>query len=502
MNPRQFRRATSAACAFMAAIILCPAALAGDEGAAKAGAAPAATGTAPVTVEDQLRRQSEVLERLERLVVAQQERIAKLEEQIAGRPAESVASGATVSAVSGSADATTAHGAAAPTTADANAAGSDDDAVAKRVDEIEKRLGNIKFSGDVRFRYEGFYNQGFDLPADVSARNRYRVRVRAGITGKIDNHFDWGIRLASGSFTDPISTNQTLTDFYERKPIAIDRAFLHFTTDSKPVNLDIYAGKFEPTWKKTAFTFDNDLQVEGLSERLKLKVSDEAPLRSVTLTAWQLPYRERSVGADAFIFGGQILTDWTWSENWSSTLSGTFHDFEQINVVPPAVAGSSTSVNGVLDYGTTNTVVRNPFTDALEYRSDFRVINVLGELTYKGIHPRFPLLFSVEWLHNTSAFNNEKDGGHAYVILGQRKQQGDWYFDYGFMKAEREVFPSVFMESDVLQTNSVNHWATAAYMIRKNIELSGRYFFERRLQTLAPENRWLNRFQLDMVYSF
>ena len=89
-----------------------------------------------------------------------------------------------------------------------------------------------------------------------------------------------------------------------------------------------------------------------------------------------------------------------------------------------------------------------------------------------------------------------------HVILGQRKQQGDWYFDYGFMKAEREVFPSVFMESDVLQTNSVNHWATAAYMIRKNIELSGRYFFERRLQTLSPENRWLNRFQLDMVYSF
>ncbi len=76
---------------------------------------------------------------------------------------------------------------------------------------------------------------------DVSARNRYRVRVRAGITGKIDNHFDWGIRLASGSFTDPISVNQTLTDFYERKPIAIDRAFLHFTTDTKQVNFDAHA---------------------------------------------------------------------------------------------------------------------------------------------------------------------------------------------------------------------------------------------------------------------
>ncbi|MBK6313713.1 MAG: putative porin [Blastocatellia bacterium] len=499
MNPRQTRSMSSAACAFLAAMFLCPVAFAGDEGTGKPVPTPAASGTAAATVEDQLRRQTELLERLERLVVAQQERIDRLEAEMEGRTAESVtASGpASPGAIS-----TPVSASIESSSAGVPATSPDDDALSKRLEEVEKRFGNIKFSGDIRFRYEGFYNLGFDLPVDVNARNRYRVRVRAGITGKIDNHFDWGLRLTTGSFTDPISSNQSLTDFYERKPIAVDRAFLHFTTDSKPVNLDIHAGKFEPTWKKTAFTFDNDLQVEGLSERLKFKVSDDDPLRSVTLTAWQLPYRERSVGADAFIFGGQILTDWTWSKNWSSTLSGTFHDFEQINVIPPALGGSPTVVNSVIEYGTTNTVVRNPFTDVLEYRSDFRVINVLGELTYKGIHPRFPLLFSVEWLRNTSAFNNEKDGGHAYVILGQRKQQGDWYFDYGFMKAEREVFPSVFMESDVLQTNSVNHWATAAYMIRKNIELSGRYFFERRLQTLSPENRWLNRFQLDMVYSF
>lgn len=494
MNPRYDRAPAVLASVLLAILSICPPAFAGDEGTGKP--APAAVGSTPATVEDQLRRQSEVLERLERLVLAQQERIAKLEAEVSTHPASS-----NEARVATSADAI------APGIADSSkpavaAPTADDDSVAKRIDEIEKRFGNIKFSGDIRFRYEGFYNQGFDLPVDVDSRNRQRIRVRAGITGKIDNHFDWGIRFASGTFTDATSTNQTLTDFYERKPITIDRAFLHFTSDSKPANFEVYAGKFEPTWKKTAFTFDNDLQVEGLSERLKVKVSDESPLRSITLTAWQLPYRERSVGADAYIFGGQIQTDWTWSKNWSSTLSGTFHDFEQINVVPPALNGSSTSVNGVLEAGTTNTIIRNPFTDALEFRSEFRVINVLGELTYKGIHERFPLLFSFEWLHNTSAFNSEKDGGHAYVILGQRKQQGDWYFDYAFWKAEREVFPSVFMESDVLATNSVNHWATAAYMIRKNIELSGRYFFERRLKTSSPENRWLNRFQLDMVYSF
>jgi len=446
-----------------------------------------------------LRRQSEALERLERLVLAQQERIARLEAEVAGRTSvapipDQLPSVSPVSSASSPAP--------SRPDLDAAAANRDDDAVATRLETLEKRFGNIRFSGDIRFRYEGFYNQGFDLPVDVNARNRYRVRVRAGLTGKIDNHFDWGFRFASGSFTDPVSTNLTLTDFYERKPVSLDRAFLHYTTDTKGANFDAYAGKFEATWKKTAFTLDNDLQVEGLSERLKLAVSDDNPLRTVTVTAWQLPFRERAVGADAHIFGGQILTEWAWSKNWSSSIAGTFHDFEQVNVIPPALGGSPTAVNGVLELGTTNAVVRNPFTDALEFRSDFRVVNVLAEVNYKGIHERFPLLLSFEWLHNTSAFNNEKDGGHAFVTFGQRRQQGDWYFDYAYWKAEREVFPSVFMESDVLQTNSVNHWATAAYMIRRNIELSGRFFFERRLNTTSPANRWLNRFQLDMVYSF
>lgn len=495
MRSTPYRTWRLAALALAAGLAWAPAVRANDgDGGAKPAPAPVAA-----SVEDQLRRQAEVLERLERLVVAQQERIERLESELAARPEPSAAPVASVADPgSGSAGA----GTAAPGGTPAATAPADDEGLAKRVEDIEKRFGNIKFSGDIRFRYEGFYNQGLDAANDADPRNRYRVRIRAGLTGKIDNHFDWGLRLASGTFTDPISTNQTLTDFYERKPIEIDRAFLHFTTDSKPVSFEIHAGKFEPTWKRTALTFDTDLNVEGLSERLKLAVSDDDPLRSVTFTAWQLPYRERSVGADAFIFGGQILTDWVWSKNWSSSLSGAFHDFEQVNVIPPALLTSTTSVNGGLEYGTSNTVVRNPFTDALEYRSDFRVVNVLGDITYKGIHERFPLTLTLEWLHNTSAFNNEKDGGQAVVTFGQRKQQGDLYFDYAYWKTEREVFPSVFMESDVVQTNGVNQWATASYMLRKNIEVSGRYFFERRLQTLSPVNRWLNRFQFDVLYSF
>ena len=374
--------------------------------------------------------------------------------------------------------------------------------VSKRVDSLEKLLANIKFSGDVRFRYEGFFGQGFDGPVDLDPRSRYRIRARLALTSKIDNHFDWGLRLTTGSFDDPISYNQTLTDFYNRKVFAVDRAFLHYTTDTKPVNLDVYAGKFDFTWKRTALTFDSDLQPEGLSERAKWSVPGDSWLKSVTFTAWQLPFKERSIGADAYIYGGQILTDWKFNDNWSGSLSGTFQDFEQANLIPQNSPVSPTLVNAGLELFPTNAIVINPYTNLPEFRSKFRPIDVIADVTYRGLHPRFPIHVLGEWLHNTSAYNGQDNGTEATIEVGQRKEQGDLYFDYAFFKAEREVYPSVFMESDVLTTNGVNHWVTAAIMLRKNIEFSGRLFFERRLVTINPDNRWLKRFQLDMVYYF
>ena len=380
-----------------------------------------------------------------------------------------------------------------------------DDALAKKVDELTKRWGKLRLTGDIQARYEGFFNQGFDLPVDVPARNRMRVRVRAQLAGDIGQHFDSGIRLASGSFNNPISPQQTFTDFYNRKPIGIDRAYLHYDSKTEAANLELWMGKFEAPWKRTALTFDEDLQPEGLAQSLGVDVSKEGFLRKVEFTAWQLPYRERAVGADAVLFGGQFLTDWKLSDDWGLTLSGAFHDFEQVNVIPVAVAVSPVAVNAGFEYGTTNTVVINPFTGLPEYRSDYRVIDAIVELRNAGPGKdgRWPIVLRADWIHNTSAFNNQKDGGQLEAIIGRRQEQGDWSFDYSFWKVEREAFPSVFMDSEMLiQTNSVTHSARARYMLRRQVEFAWRYFAHRRLATTAAENRWTNHLQFDVQYRF
>jgi hypothetical protein len=481
-------------------ILVAPAARAADGDVGTAPPAPSTgearsaspAATTSLSIEERLERQAGLLEQMRELVTKQQAEIDRLQTEI-----ESMRK-------------TTAHQDSSLAAAATPAAGvspdprpaADQDELSKKVEDLSKRWGKLKLSGDLRFRYEGFFNQGFDGPTDVDSRNRLRMRARAQLSGEIDKHFDWAVRITTGSFTDPISTNQSLTDFYNRKPIGLDRAFIHFNSKTDPVQLDLVAGKFDFPWKRTLVTFDNDLQPEGIAESLKFDTGDGTPLRAVKLTAWQLPFKERSVGADAFILGGQILTEWKLSDNWSASLSGAFHDFEQVDLIPPSLNVSPTLVNAGLEYGTTNVVVVNPFTGAPQFRSEFRVIDTIAELKYTGFDEHWPLILRANWIHNTSAFNNQKDGGLASVELGRRQDKGDWFFGWDWYKTEREVFPSVFMESDFIQTNGLSHRLSASYMYLKNVEFDVQYILTRRLQTTAPENRWLNRVQVDFIYKW
>jgi hypothetical protein len=377
----------------------------------------------------------------------------------------------------------------------------------RRVGEISSRWGKLRLSGDVRFRYEGFFNQGFDAEADEDARNRLRLRVRAQLSGEINEHFDWGVRVASGSFTEPVATNQTLTQFYNRKPIALDRAFIHFDSGSdadasSPARLELVAGKFDYPWKRTSATFDGDLQPEGLAEKVAFPVSREAALRRVTLVAWQLPFKERSIGADAFILGGQVLTDWQLSDNLSLSLAGAFHDFEQVDLIPPALGVSPTLVNAGLEYGTTNALMIDPGTHTLQFRSEFRVVDTLVELGYAGLGERWPLLVRANWIRNTSAFNNQKDGGMAQVHLGRKSAAGDCFAGWDYLRLERESFPSVFVDADLQQTNSNAHRLMFGYTLQPKIGFDFQYILHRKLESTAIDSRWLNRVQFDVTYRF
>src|SRR5258707_2791445 len=123
-----------------------------------------------------------------------------------------------------------------------------------------EKSNGVVFGGDVRIRYEAFNGGTLD-----TARNRERYRLRLNAIAKLSDDWSAGVTLASGDVANQLSANQTLTGFFARKPIAIDKAFVQFTP-SRLKLLTITGGKFAYTWYRTEMVFDDDLSPEGLSE--------------------------------------------------------------------------------------------------------------------------------------------------------------------------------------------------------------------------------------------
>lgn len=189
---------------------------------------------------------------------------------------------------------------------------------AKTAETVARQIGSMTFGGDMRFRYESFYGQQNALASaetpgafgnPLSTRQRLRMRARFSVAGKISDEFDWGLRLATGSYADVISTNQTLTDFFTRKPFAVDQAFLNYRPkqlQTKHGAFQIQAGKFETPWTRTELTWDLDISPEGLNERYTYTFDKKRAVKSVTLVAWQLPMLERN---SAFVLGSDGRVD-------------------------------------------------------------------------------------------------------------------------------------------------------------------------------------------------
>lgn len=388
------------------------------------------------------------------------------------------------------------------------------DQTQKKVDELYKKFGAIRFSGDLRFRVETFRNQGFDNPVDTPARDRLRVRARLALDGTIDDHFDWGLRLATGTFTDPVSSNQTFTDFFERKAFALDRAFIRYDSKTDKVGVQLVAGKFEPTFRRTQLVWDDDLNVEGVSEALYFKTNSS--LKQIKLVAVQLPFNEVPGSKDGVVYGGQLQTDWQASK-FSGSFNVGYYDWGQADQILLALGASATQVGGGIvntasisgnqngPLATTNRIVRDAAGQPIGFLAGFNIFDMLGNLTW-AVSNRFPITFTVDYVHNlTNRVQDEKNGYWVGASVGQTREKGDWLFSYYFTRIEQDAVLVPFNFSDILGSNSRAHVLTTAYQFVNNVTLQWTGLFSQRVnkvEPLSPVNRFLNRLQFDVIYKF
>ncbi|HEU4480097.1 MAG TPA: putative porin, partial [Pyrinomonadaceae bacterium] len=465
-------------------------------------------------LEDAVRDQHQQLEELRKLIVEQQETIKLLSARL------DPASNATRQTIAANTALAAEH--TGPSTAATPQTPSVEDRL-KKVEGQISEIGAIKFSGDIRLRSESFFGLSNNLasgsnPAvlgnELSPRHRLRVRARLALRGSVGDEFDWGLRLASGSFADNISNNQTLTDFFNRKPFALDQAFITYKPKAAP-GLRLQGGKFEPPWNFTELTIDNDLMVEGLNESYT-RTFKGSKVRQLSFVAWQLPFLERNSGfvrnadgtvniersrrdgKDLALFGGQARVRFEPSDKVALTLSLADLYFRGTQFISPVqVFGSqlqlpvtitipatgatpaqtiTSQVSIPRDFlvaGNGNLGLTNASNNAINrdgrLASGFNLVDLLARLELKH-SKRWPVTVLLDFVTNTRVRdvvtavpggadlvlkNNEQHGFWGEVQVGTNRARGDMQFGYTFMRIEKDAVLTPFNLSDITQQSDM-----------------------------------------------
>ena len=434
------------------------------------------------------------------------------------------------------------------------------DAQTKRVSALEGLVGRFRFSGDVRVRGESFFQDC----AACADRNRGRIRARFGMEGKLNEDFIGGFYLATGSLGDSNSTNETITGFFNRKTVGVDRAYIVYQPLAHKW-IQLTAGKFAYTWQRTSATFDPDLNPEGFAEKFSFDFKTPV-IKNFAVQGLQLLYNENNDlkfvnGNDSYAVGGQVsgrielgpltttpsFTILNW-RNPDAILNASAFAVQATTTGTPA--GATTPVTGLPVPGegpgcakgsglpATPPCVYGPqgFTNAtfvddsgkVHFLSGFLYADFILNNQIKTGWKRFPVNLLLEYQNNLNAADHPLDStgaatdlnkqSHAYLVdvsLGQSKARNDLQFGYAWVRAEQESAIASFIESENrAPTNLLQNRIYVLWRIRSNTVASYNLWIGRTLNSnlqhavLAPgtvpgtTEPWLQRHQFDLVYTF
>ncbi len=221
----------------------------------------------------------------------------------------------------------------------------------------------IKVKGDIRLRYQGdlFDNRnientypnfqkinekgGIGKTIDpflntTHNRQRQRVRLRLGVGAKISNTLKVGVRIATGSEDDPVSTNQTLGNGNKRFELRLDHAFLKYDAvdaDSYPW-LTLLGGRFKNPFMSTDLVWDPDVAFEGVAATYRKSLAGSSNLyeledesRSLFLTLGAFPLQEEELSSrDKWLYAAQLGADWLTDSQSRFKVAISYYNYSNI----------------------------------------------------------------------------------------------------------------------------------------------------------------------------
>ncbi len=364
---------------------------------------------------------------------------------------------------------------------------------------------NLEWEGDLRVRaqFDSFdsgnaqqtsvldtnRNRSPSLMNTTQDRERLRVRARIGLNARIDENWSTGVRLTTGSASDPLSANQTLGSFNNRYTVLMDRAYVRYRQGDE---FNAVAGRFGNPWFGTDLLWSNDLSFDGVAAQWTPRLT---PQWRGFATVAAMPVQEVELAsADKWLFGGQLGASFGNSAQdiRGKVGLGYFHYENMLGKTSPA--GSSLNEYTAPQFaqkGNTYYLINDSSKGVLlGLASEYHLVNLTGQVDFPSYAGK-RLILTADYVQNVG-FNRKDvsarvgtrvdDQTTAYQLRAafgdaEMKARHDWQVFAAYKRVERDAVLDAFTDSDFRLggTDAKGYILGGTYGLGKNTSAGFRY---------------------------
>lgn len=429
----------------------------------------------------------------------------------------------------------------------------------------------IKIEGDFRYRHQGDRPKSDNTPATAyqnavnvqdeglmrapefaaqdsfsqsrattnADRDRERVRLRLGLTAKVTDEVGVGVRLATGTADDRVSTNQTLGNNFNKYQLFVDRAYVRV----EPVEwLMVNAGRIPNPWFSTDMIWSENLNFDGAALTTRVPQPDQSFEPFVTVGAFPLRDEAAPLRSQRWLFGTQVGTSWQAASRTKIKAGLAYYSYRNLegredtdytisggNYVPGVSYSQYGYPQGSLGQKGNTLFETNPPGAAPIYGLAYKFRPVVLTMSAEFAHfSPYSLLATAEYVKNTafsqqdflnragSSYAGVKPGGHSAGYLfrvgfgtPEVREQGQWLGSVTFKRVGSDAVVDAFTDSDMgLGGTNVQGYALAfTYGLYRNTNVGLRYLASKSIDSpindYHPEAKYgVNSLQVDFNVRF
>jgi hypothetical protein len=316
---------------------------------------------------------------------------------------------------------------------------------------------SYKLYGDFRGRYDEVAST--DGNKTFTDRDRFRYRLRVGLTISMKDNLEAGFRLTSGdpasannfnNAGNPLSNNSTLQDNGTKKNVYIDTAYGKWTAlNGDGWLLSAIIGKMDNPLQFTPMVFDADWTPEGAAIQSGYTFNDQ---HTILINGAAFVEDQEVGGTDTgsvqapALFAGQAIWNANWTERLGTSLGlGGYILANSQNLTTTSVPYINQGNTRIVTAAAGPGVLVNGYTPIIADASATYKLDTFP--LYPGA---FPIKLAGEYINNvdTVSGNDNNQGYWIGATFGKSGTKGTWDISYRYEYLEADATYDQLVDDD------------------------------------------------------